>query len=510
MRRFRTLGVISALALVLVACSVTIAPVDPFPGALPATAVNDPATAIASFTLAGTSTVVYEVIVPAAVISGDDVLFFELDTESLGIVVYNSAGTALASSASSDGFVSGDAAVSLIGPSAITALLTCRGSCVILPASTSTFFVEVVNEGGSSVPFDLFVFGDDEQDEGEPDNDTTATAPPLSISTDQTGAIETLGDVDLYAVQENGTVMFDSPSPFDLIAEVLFNGDVQSTLQPGESAAVFTGDTVRVSENGGNAAGPSASSRYALSMTGSTSPFPGAVPVSAGTDPNAAVDSDTVAASGTNVYEVDVAGGAASSDLLYIELDTESAAIVVYNSGGTALASSTTADRFVSGGGAAARFSTAGISVEVICRGSCVILEAPGSSYFVEVINETGTPLDYELFAFGDAYQDTNEALTNDVPAGGPDLVSTDQGAIETLEDEDYFQIANTGILFFSSTSSLDLRADLIDDGGSVVDTLLPGESTPLLASDDRVRVYELGGDAAGPSGASGYTLGIE
>lgn len=507
MKRMWTLGAAVLAALVLAACSVTVGPnPDPFPDAIPTTAGTDPNTAIESSSVAGNSSEVWKVTVPSTAIGGDDVVFFELDTEALAIGVYNSSGNIIASSSSNDRFVAGGGALALFDPAAISANITCRGSCVILPAEAGTFYVEVVNDSGSSRDYDLFVFGDAAQDTGEDDNDSSSSAPTLGVGGSQEGAIETLGDTDLYRVTANGTLSFSSTSSLDLIAEIVFDGVVQDTLEPGESASVFTGDLVRVKEDGGNAAGPAGSSRYALELT-SSAPFPGAEPVDAGTDPGSGVGG-TLPGSGSDVYLVSVSGAAASSDLLYLEVDTENAAIIVYNTGGTALASSTTADRFVAGGGAAARFSTSAIGVAIECRGSCVIFEATSASYYVEIVNETGSSLNYQFYAYGDEYVDEYEP-SNDVPAGAPDLSSSDSGAIETLGDVDYFYVTSSGTLTFTSTSSLALRAEVSDAGGAVVATLSPGQSTTVFASDE-IRVYESGGDAAAASSASRYNLVID
>jgi hypothetical protein len=462
--------------LVLTACTVTITPIDPFPNALPVTAGSDPNTAIDSSSVGGGDSVVYVVTVPTSV-------------------------------GSSDLFTAGGAPSVQIGTAGIDVDVICRGSCVILDASAGTFFAEVVNGGGSSVDFDLFVFGDDIQDEGEPDNNLSSTAPTLSEAIDQEGAIETLGDIDLYSVETTGTLSFTSASSLDLIAEVLFNGAVQDTLSPGETGQVFDGDIVRVSENGGNAAAIASASAYDLSIVESD-PFPGAEQVSAGTDPNSAVDSDSVAGNGSKTYEVTVSGGAASSDLLYLELDSESASIVVYNTSGTAIASSDDASSFTAGGAPSVQIGTAGIDVDVICRGSCVILDASAGSYFVEVVSQTGGTLGFDLFAFGDQFQDDNEP-GNDLPATAPTLGSGDEGAIETLGDEDWFIVNSGGLVRFDSTSGLDLRATVSKANGDPIATLSPGQATTAIVTD-RIRVYEVGGDEAGPAGSSGYSLAIE
>jgi hypothetical protein len=505
MKRFWILAVSLIATLVLTACTVTITPVDPFPNALPVTAGSDPTSSVDSSSVAGGDSVVYIVTVPSSV-GSSDLLFFELDTEALGLIVYNAGGNDIASSSSAEVFVAGDGAVALVDPAAITPSIVCRGSCVILPGTAGTFFAEVVNGGGSSVDFDLFAFGDAIQDEGEPENNLESTAPTLSAAIDQEGAIETLGDIDLYSVETTGTLSFDSASALDLIAEVLFNGNVQDTISPGETAQVFDGDVVRVRENGGNAAAIASASAYDLTVAESD-PFPGAEQVSAGTDPNSAADSDSVAGNGSKVYDVTVSGGAASSDLLYLELDTESASLVVYNSAGTAIASSADASGFIAGGSASV-LGTAGIDVAVICRGSCVILEASAGSYFVEVNNQTGGTLNFDLYAFGDPFQDDNEP-SNDLPATAPTLGTGDEGAIETLGDEDWFIVNTGGLVRFESTSDLDLRATVSKANGDPIASLSPGQATTVLATD-RVRVYEIGGDAAGPAGESGYSLAIE
>lgn len=267
MRRLWFLVAAMAAAFVLASCTVTITPIDPFPGALPIDAVDNRNTPAESSSVAGNSNVVYDVTVSSGVVAGDDLLFFELSTEALAIVVYNSSGTAIASSASKNGFQAGAGAASIIAPAGITVSTVCGGSCVILPAASGNFFVKVVNNGSGSVNFDLFAFGDPEGDDGEPANDSTTTAPSLSISNAQQGAIETLGDQDYYSVTSNGQLSFTSSSTLALRAAVIdAGGSTIATLSPGQTAAVLVGDRVRVYEDGNNAAGPAGSSRYSLTF----------------------------------------------------------------------------------------------------------------------------------------------------------------------------------------------------------------------------------------------------
>ncbi len=261
MRFARTAGSLLLLSLVLAACSIVVGPLDPFPNA---TAVSsaDPTTAAVAGTLSNNETIVYKVDVSAT--RSKDLLYAEAD-QDLDLTVYRADGSVYASSNSADGFSSGlaglGATVQGMQAQAIGVDVFCRGSCVIAKATTDSVFVKVTNRAASPKNFKLFVFGDTYADTNEPANDSAATAPLVNNS--DSGAIETLGDVDYYEMTANGTVRFDTKTTaLDIRAYV---EDTTFVLRDGETYEALAGDIVRVEVNGKSQAAASAVSSYTLS-----------------------------------------------------------------------------------------------------------------------------------------------------------------------------------------------------------------------------------------------------
>lgn len=261
MRSLRITASLILAALLLSACNIIIGEPRPnFDDALDAFATgnaNDPA---ATGTIGPNSSVDYRVDLTG--VSGYDLFYIELDAD-LELQVYRSNATIFASSSSADGFVSGFGGLSARGvaPQAIGVNRACGGSCVIArPSTADHVYARVINHSGLSRPFTLYAFGSDYGDTNERFNDDPSTSPLLSSS--DSGAIETLGDVDYYETTLDGTVRFTTVNnALGIVAYVSATGD---TLQNGDVYQAVPGDIVRVSAPGGSRAGAPAVSGYTL------------------------------------------------------------------------------------------------------------------------------------------------------------------------------------------------------------------------------------------------------
>jgi len=146
------------------------------------------------------------------------------------------------------------------------------------------------------------------------------------------------------------------------------------------------------------------------------------------------------------------------------------------------------------------------ISAQFTCLGPCVALRATGNSYLIEIQNTSNGPRTFDLYGYTIDASDENEP--NDGP-GTAVAVSGEgalQGAIETLDDEDWFHYTGSDVRslrfdVFEPALGLELQIDgggpTLDDGD--VDVVYPGE---------RLRVRE-GDGRAGPSATSGYAITI-
>ncbi len=239
-------------------------------------------------------------------------------------------------------------------------------------------------------------------------------------------------------------------------------------------------------------------------------PFPNAIEVTPGANGtgNTALLSDTLAGGGSIVYEIDVSG-IAGDDLIYIEVDGD-LDLKAYSVSGALLASSSSPDYFASGsGGLLLAPSTQGISVVVGCRGPCVIRETSSTTLYAELINNGAASRGYDFYAFADDYSDTGDP-GNDSSGGATTLNTSEQGAIETLGDVDYFDIGADGTLSLSVPAAgnpVDVEADVYDAGNNLIATLTDGDAVGVFDGESvRVRSDD---SRAGASEVSRYTLNL-
>ncbi len=152
------------------------------------------------------------------------------------------------------------------------------------------------------------------------------------------------------------------------------------------------------------------------------------------------------------------------------------------------------------------------ISVEWNCFGPCVARPYRQGTSYVRVINEDAAALSVTLYAYGFVAADENEP--NDTFETATEVVAmnvddTVTGAIEHVEDLDYFRIAcDDGFPFgdvrLELTSSFEGDIVLVAD-----DNVYPPDvETPALDCGTTVFVHTTDG-TAGPSADSRYTITI-
>lgn len=271
MKRFNLVFAAAVAAtLLLSACSIDIIPPGPpTPDVTRSVDGGSPTTPTWSGTVAAGSGVVFKLTVPS---SQAGVVFLELD-RNLNLELRNPFDYSVVASSSSPAFYArntlGLAAAGAAGldAQAIGVATACRGSCILLPGGSATYFARVQNPTNTSVAVNVYFFRDAEQDTNEP-NDTQASATffdVLSADGDQ-GAIELLGDVDYFRMSGPATIAFSTAAgnPVRLrLAVVRPSGGDETWIDGQGSINVFANDVVRVFSPAGRAGAP-ASSQYTL------------------------------------------------------------------------------------------------------------------------------------------------------------------------------------------------------------------------------------------------------
>ncbi len=173
----------------------------------------DPMVSVATFNLAPGENVLVQVNI--APVTGRQLLYIELGA-NVDLEVGDASRALLASSSSPEYFARGRAGLrgASIEPQRIQLDVQCRGSCVILePRGSNTFYALIRNTSGARQTVPLFAYMEFYSDEFEPMNNSIDGAAPLPVGVDlaESGAIETLGDVDYWRVTSSGRVLFASP-----------------------------------------------------------------------------------------------------------------------------------------------------------------------------------------------------------------------------------------------------------------------------------------------------------
>ncbi|HEX7004545.1 MAG TPA: hypothetical protein VF168_10210 [Trueperaceae bacterium] len=259
-----------ALSLMLLAgCRIVPAP-DPFPNATEVGATTDPFASVASGSLLPGESVIFEVRLSTSEVTETQAVYFELEN-SLDLYVYNSNGNLYASSSSSNFFATGEAGILSASQSSFEPLvvtpLNCRGSCIIRDSDSSRFFVEVSNPFGSTTSFTLYAYVDQYQDSGEFENDSQFSPVAIPLG-EESGAIESIGDVDFYRPQVQGDLTFslNEGVVIDIRAVVIDESGREIPIVPDEPTLVFPTDLIQVWDDGDDEAAVSANSAYYLTL----------------------------------------------------------------------------------------------------------------------------------------------------------------------------------------------------------------------------------------------------
>lgn len=264
------LSLATAAALVLSACTITVEPGPPPPRSPDdtQTAANDDANPVATYNLGAGA----DILVRVNVTTSSPALYLELD-RNIDLEVFSASRSRIASSSSSAYFGRGESGLTTtaaLDSQAVTVQVPCRGSCVILDQGTSShYYVLITNTSGGAQSVELFAFGDNFADGGEPGNDVMTTAPFIDLDAGDSGALEVLGDVDYWRVTGSaaGTVLVFDPPAADIGATlrvISTSGEVLDTPDASGEFQVFNGEIIEVTSSN-NRAAASASSIYYIS-----------------------------------------------------------------------------------------------------------------------------------------------------------------------------------------------------------------------------------------------------
>jgi hypothetical protein len=272
-RGLSSIFVLSSL-IFLAGCTISVNLPNPFPDAIVRSVSDDPDTFVAQGNLDPGESIVYEMRLSSSQMS-QQAVYFELGN-NLNLYVYSSQGTLYAASSSPTRFHAGTAGAQGVGSegyrrTGIGPTQTCDGSCIIHDAESSRLFVEIENPSGSlTQPYGMFAYVDSYDDLGEFENDTSGSALPISLGGSESGAIESIGDVDYYRASANGNLLFTAPVGIDVRANIIIEGGDPLPVENGVPRGVFAGDLILVNAAGNDTAAVSASSEYFLELSSSS------------------------------------------------------------------------------------------------------------------------------------------------------------------------------------------------------------------------------------------------
>lgn len=251
-----------------------------------------------------------------------------------------------------------------------------------------------------------------------------------------------------------------------------------------------------------------------------------AIPVAANTSSTTPVDSINIAAGATVYYDVSLDTTVRSYDALFVMLDPGTGGpdlnlgVLDYNSDAV-LASSSSPNWFADGRiglsalSQASTVSGAGVrpqavSVGMTCLSSCIIWPNSGAThYYVGIQNQTSSAATVDLYAYGFNYDDSTEPQNNQMNTSTPVLASgsSDSGAIETLNDSDFWSIQASGNVTMTANnpSLYNMEAAVYSGGAQVAGPFKSGTSF-YVNGGEYVRVYSANG-YAGASSPSGYSI---
>lgn len=539
MRRSRTARVaaaLSSLALLLVACQLTITVPEPDLRVTAERVTNEPGV-IDTITIPGGETRVVEVQY-RAITTSPALMFFEVQgggvdgsvrvefrTESYRFLVASESSRRFATAVSRLGVERVDDVVGLgAAPVERSIALTweCFGPCVARPYEAGTYLVKLENTSSTSRSVSIYAFGLEPTDPNEP-NDTRATATVVELAAagdGVSGAIEHVSDVD--HVRFTCTGEFVEAMRLELVSDfdraIVLRADGRDYPPGSETDAIACGEIVAVSTTDGTA-GPSLYSNYAIvadpaALFELDVPAQGlisAAPVARG--------SVSVPANRTRLVRLTFPS-APGADLRYVEIvgaNIEPTVRLQVLADGDGVGVSSRRDRFASSLSALSLTAfgdgvdRAAIGVVWNCEGPCVAERYRSGEVIARITNTSSFSRTVDVYAYGTAEGDRNEP--NDRPRDASEFVVEAEGdvvigALERIGDVDYFR-------FLCGADFDDLRLTLESDFRGDIVMRVPGgqeivPSTPRVVPCDSVVSVYTRDDTAGPSASSRYRIEVD
>ena len=537
-RTSRVAAALSMLALLLVACQITITVPEPDLQVTAERVTNDPGV-LDTISIPGGATRVVEVQY-RAITTSPALMFFEVQgsgvdgtvrvefrSESYRFLVASQSSRRFATQVGRLGAEVGDDLAGRADTSverSIALTWECFGPCVARPYEAGTYLVKLENTGSTSRSVSILAYGLEPTDPNEP-NDAPATATLVEVASagdGDSGAIEHVTDIDYFRFTCSGE--FEDGMRLTLVSDfdraIVLRADGRDYPPGSETDPIACGSTVSVSTSDGTA-GPSLYSNYSIVA-----------------DPAALYELDVVAQGLVSVAPVSlgtvtVPGNrsrlvrlvfptAAGADLRYIEIagaNVEPSVRLQVYVGGESVGVSTRRDLFASSlsalslGAADHVADPAAIGVVWNCGGPCVAERYRSGEVIARITNTSSTARTVDVYAYGTPEGDLNEP--NDRPQDATEVVIEAEGdfvvgALERIGDVDYFRF-----LCGADFADLDLRLTLESTfrGDIVMD--VPGQA-PVGPGTSRVvdcpalvSVYTRD-DTAGPSAASRYRIDVD
>ncbi len=538
-RTSRVAAALSLLALLLVACEITITIPEPDLRITAERVTNDPGE-IDSITIPGGERRVVEVQY-RAITTSPALMFFEVQgsgvdgtvrvefrsSEPYRLLVASQSSLRFARQvnqlvAQVEDHLSGRAD----GPVERSIALTweCFGPCVARPYQAGTYLVLLDNTSSTSRTVSLYAYGLEPTDPNEP-NDTPATATEVELASagdGAFGAIEHVDDVDHFRLTCSGEfaegMRLTLVSDFDRAIVLRADG---STYPPDtETDPIACGSTVSVSTSDGTA-GPSLHSNYSIvadpaALFELDVPAQGLIsvaPTSRGTV--------TVPANRSRLVRLTFPSASDSErHLRYVEIagaNVEPRVRLQVFADGESVGVSDRRDLFASSlsalslGAVGVAADRAAIGVVWNCEGPCVAERYRAGEVIARITNTSASSRTVDVYAYGTAEGDLNEP--NDRPQDATEFLVEAEGdvvigALERIGDVDYFRFAcSAGFADLRLTLASEFRGDIVMDvpGRAPVG---PGTAR-VVDCNALVSVYTRD-DTAGPSAASRYRIEID
>ena len=182
--------------------------------------------------------------------------------------------------------------------------------------------------------------------------------------------------------------------------------------------------------------------------------FPDATRVTATNDATAPIATGQLLVDEEVVYAIFVPSAVVNQrPLLYLEVEVlnllAEVEITAHDLLGRAYAQSDSPDHFsapVVSGRALSADGDAPMAVQsivptILCRGPCILQPAEVTTVYLKIRNTGFDSTNYNLYAFTEAYSDTNEPINNTL-GGAVEFGGSIQGALETLDDVDFYLTA--------------------------------------------------------------------